>query len=756
MAQQQPKRQRKPWFISWRWRLVIPLAVVLALTAMVGAYAAALHFSSGLNTTQDNLLLEGVRGLSNRTDALYRRQFQEAQRVAFTIGVPEAVARAEVDVLQDGLEASARVAELDALILTDANGIEVLGVQRVSIPDVDDYAVNSGTALTDQPLVVAALGGEDGAAGPVRTPEGVLVFVSAPMRADGQVVGAVLAGNNLSSIADAMQDSAVTQIALFSQEGELLQTTFELDDTVRRDLTPDQSLMAQALGTDGRRVPVVSQGVAGVPYRAAYAPLNYGNDTLGVVALFLPDSIPFATSAGRQLTALLAAGIAGAAVMVAFVGVGLFITRVERVQKTAVALARGQATARTNMRATDEPGVTGAALDAYANRVQRERDAMLQALQRQRREANHFAAVLQSMPDGVLVQDNTGQITFINDVARHLLAPTRTQTQTITQLFGKLAGQQAGAALAPGIYALGDPQRVEMGEKMINAQAALIRAMNGERIGTVVVMRDVTETVRQEQKRERLLKAVEHQVQAPLDELAQESAFHAVSDAPMDDFAREIAKRAIALRKLVAEMRELTTLDEQQVQRTQTQIRLDTLVWTVANEWRQIAQAAELGFRVVVERSGLHVLGDERRLRWAIGNVLDNAIKYTPPGGMVTLEVNGMVKGQALLRVRDNGVGIADSELMHVTTRFYRGNPTMKTGEIIRTPGMGQGLHTAEQIFQAHGGFLRVRSKVGVGTAVYFSVPITSSEALDLPGLMDNFEGETVQLPEDYLPDLKL
>lgn len=745
------RQARKPLFISWRWRVMLPLALVVTLTAMLGAYAAALRFGGGIRISQDTLLLEGVRSLVSRTDRLYQRQVQEANRIAYTIGVPESVARDEVDVLQDSLETLARAANLDSVILTDERGVEVLGVQRVSIPDVDDYAVNTGTDMAAQPLVSAALAGESGASGLMRTPEGVLLFVSVPLRADGRIVGVVLAGNDLSGVVSSLQDSAVTQVAVYGGDGQLLQTTFNLNDAVRNQLAINPALMNQTLTTDGRDVPVTSVTVAGTPYRAAYTPLIYGGDVLGAVSVLMPDNLPFATEISRQLTAVLAAAVAGAAVVTGFMGVSLFAARVGRVQRTAEALAEGDAQARTKMRPTDEAGAAGAALDAYAEQVQVQQSAMQQALQRQRREAHHMTAVLESLPDGVLVQDTAGRVTFVNDAARRLLASVQGGQQHVLHALHALTIEPAGKPITPGVYALGDPQRVALGERMLNAQAAAIQTVNGERVGTVVVMRDMTEMVRQEQRRERLLQAVEQEVQSPLAELVQASA---LTGAPLDDFAREITKRAVALQKLVVEMRELTNVDN--IQQAQERIRLDTLVWTVANEWRQIAQAADLKLRVMIERSGLHVLGDERRLRWAIGNVLDNAIKYTPPGGTVTLEVNGEQKGQALMRVRDSGVGILPEELPQVTTRFYRGNPTTSTGEIIRTPGMGQGLHTAQQIFDAHGGFLKVRSKVGIGTAVYFSLPVTSSESLDLPRLMEDFEGETVQLPEDFMPGLKL
>ncbi|MEM6284782.1 MAG: ATP-binding protein [Chloroflexota bacterium] len=579
------------------------------------------------------------------------------------------------------------------------------------------------------------------------------MYVSAPLRSGEQIVGAVLAGNNMDALTAELQGSAVAQVAVYGADAQLLQTSLELNDITRQALVLDTALQRQALATDGRNVPVRSLTMGGVPYRAAYAPLNYGQSTPGVVAVLIPDNLPFATGVARQLTAIMAAGITGMAVAMVFVGVAFMAGRTQRVQNTAEALAAGHKTARTHMQPVDEAGAAGAALDQYANRVLREQNVMQQALQRQRRETNHLAAVLTALPDGVIVQDTTGNLTFVNESARRLLNTSTNIQENFARMVQKIRGDRARHPLAPGLYAIGDPQRIEMGERMLNAQAAAITSVGGEQVGTVIVMRDMTDMVQQEQKRERLLQAVEEQVQSPLMDIAQASAF---DDTPLDDFTREITKRAVALQKLVVEMREITTVDASDIQQSQKQIRLDTFIWAVANEWRQIAQAAGLQFYVSIDRSGLHILGEERRLRWAVGNIIDNAIKYTPPGGAVTLEVNGESRGQALMRVRDNGAGIAAEELPRVTTRFYRGNPVTQTGAIIRTPGMGQGLFTAEQIFKAHGGFLRVRSKPGTGTAVYFSLPVTSAQSLDLPRLVEDFEGETVRLPENQFPDLRL
>jgi hypothetical protein len=264
---------RKPFFVSWRWRIVLPLFVVVLFVSMLGAYGVAAGFGSSFGVSQDNILLESVRGTTSRADALYRRQLQEAQRVAFTIGIPEAVQLEQVGVLQESLEAMARVAELDSLILTNASGVEVLGVQRVLIPGVDDYAVNSGTVLLEQAIVQAALTGQVGQSGLFRTPEGTLLFLSVPLRVGDEIVGTALAGKHLTDVSSELHGTAVASVAVYGADGELMETTYDLTDAIQTDLRIPSSLMQQALQSDGQSVPVRSVEIAEVPHRVAYVPM---------------------------------------------------------------------------------------------------------------------------------------------------------------------------------------------------------------------------------------------------------------------------------------------------------------------------------------------------------------------------------------------------------------------------------------------------------------------------------------------------
>jgi signal transduction histidine kinase len=735
---------QSPRFVSLRWRFTLPLAVVLIIAATIGGYLLANSLSVNLEIPQINLLLESSRAISERAAQLYERQRDEAERIAYTTGVAEAIVNGQGEDLHQPLEALARLADLDSLIVANAQGVEVLGLQRVEMPDLSDYSISEGADLSAEPIIRAVLDeGYYGAAGLLRTPQGIMLYTATPIPLNNEVVGIALVGHRLERVLTELQGSAMADVALYGADGVLLQTTIFISDETLPALTLAPEVFNQALRAV-QQVPVQNLEIGGAAYQSAYFPFNYGPNALGVVAALLPNNIPYMTEIPRQMAGFVMAGLSAATVLVVFIGMTRVTGRINRVTRVAQALATGQNTARTAMQARDEIGAMGHALDQYANYVQERQDALRVKLRRQRREITHLLSVLEALPDGIVVQDLDGRVILINDHARQLLGSQRVFRSANLHDLTALVTDALGPSLAPGLYALGDPRQIDLDGKMLSAQAAAVMNMSSERVGTVIVLRDITDEVRRERAREALLHHMAKDVQQPLADLARLPTPQ--SPYPITAFARDITRHAIALQKLVVEMRQLTSIDSRAVQQRQRPLRLDTLIWAVANEWRQVAQAANLSLQVIIERNDLYVLGEEHRLRWAIGNIVDNAIKYTPPGGKLTLEIRGATENEALMRIRDNGVGIAPDELPHVFTRFYRGNPVTEAGRAIRVPGTGQGLSIAKQIFDAHGGYIRVKSKQWVGTEVSFTLPLTAPVSMELPRLPVDMEGETVRL----------
>ncbi len=746
-------------FVSLRWRFLLPLFLALVIGTMIGAYWLGNSLSLDMDAPQVNLLLQNSHAVAERATALYEQTRLEAQRVAFTSGVAEGIRQRDTQALQPVLESLARLSTLDDVIVTDAQGVEVIGLLRVEKADGSaDYAVTKDTDLHDESVFKSVRNdGYVGATELARTQEGLILYTAVPVSSDSGLVGVAIVGQRLVTVLDALKSNGSAEIALFGADSTLLQTT--LKTPVGTTLGLSQQAFTQALSSSGQ-VTVHSFQISQQSWQGGYFPFQFGPQVLGVVGVFSADTTPVLSGMGRQLTGLTLAAVAAAVVIGLFFAVSMMLVRpLNRVTTVAQALASGDSTARTGMKRHDEIGAVGQALDKYADYVQERQDGLRTSLRRQRRETEYFTSVLESMPDGIVVQDLNGRVIVMNERAKTLLGKTLpvrsfsiydddkvSSREAFSELLTATVTDKLGVALAPGLYAMGNPKRVDVDGRMLTAHAAAVMNIADERVGTVIVLRDITQDVRRERAQEALFRRFQVDVQKPLVDLARSGT----SQQPITTVARELTRHAIALQKLVVEMREITMPEVPGLREGQRPIPLETLFWAIANEWRQVATAANLTLEVIIEKHGLYVLGDERRLRWAIGNLVDNAIKYTLPGGKLTLEIRGEGDGQAQMRVRDNGVGISADDMTQVFTRFFRGVPVTKEGYLIRVPGMGQGLSIAKQIIEGHGGMIQIKSKVGVGTAVYFTLPLTASVSIELPRFADvDMEGETVPLHDD-------
>lgn len=726
-------------YVSLRWRFFTPLFLIVLVLTVIGGYLLGRSIASGLRVSQENLILTTAQSVRDALAVHYDVHLTEAGRVAVTVGVSDAVESRDAAALAPILDAYLKLNRLDAMIVTDARGEEIVGLTRQAD---NTFVTSSGAFLGAQPVMMDALNGERGSTGLLNTSRGTLLVTSVPVQRDGAVIGGVLVGQSLDTFLDDLRDSAVVDLMLYGPDAALLQTT--LAEAADAAMLLDDALFEQALLAD-EALPVRPLALSEQDYQVAYQPLRFGPVRLGVIGVLMPDDAPFITEMGRQLTALFTGALAGAILIVGYLGVNRVTQRAEGLARTADALARGEAEARTGMAASDEVGVAAEALDRYADRVHQREDRYQRVLRRQRREINHLLLILETMPEGVVLQGMDGRVLMINEAARELLGSRRVfRSENLHQLV-ETVQDKLGGAIVPGLHAVGDPSRLMLGGRVLSAQVATINTSIGRQIGTVVLLKDISAQVRRTQEQERLLQEIALGIQAPLAEMGRRMQTGVSEGGQMQQFARDLSRHAVALQKVMVSLQELSLTDDVQVQRRQRVISLDTLVWSVANEWRQVAVAGDLTLHVMIAEAGLFVLGDEKRLRWALGNVIDNAIKYTQAGGALTLEVQGSRDGMALLRVRDNGVGIVPDDLPLVFTPFWRGRPTAPDGTRIRVPGMGQGLAVMRSIIQAHGGGVQLKSSAGIGTAVYVQLPLTSPQQIHLP-LVHNLEGETVRV----------
>ena len=173
------------------------------------------------------------------------------------------------------------------------------------------------------------------------------------------------------------------------------------------------------------------------------------------------------------------------------------------------------------------------------------------------------------------------------------------------------------------------------------------------------------------------------------------------------------------MNRMVSELLMLTRLQNGLSTLEMRPLDLEELLSGLVLAMQPQAVAAGVDLRFVRSGPDTCVLADSDRLKQAFGNLLDNALKYTAPGGSVVLEVVGGTP-RAEVIVRDTGKGIPQDDLDRVAERFYQVD---KSRSAIDGKSLGLGLAIAREVLRAHHGDMRVESREGIGTSVYVSLP---------------------------------
>ncbi|GAB4570827.1 MAG: hypothetical protein Kow0077_05920 [Anaerolineae bacterium] len=717
-------------YISLRWKLLLPLFSVLLAAAMVIAYLVTGSLVRAGQVSEISQLGLAYQGAQEGMRRVAEELEHEAIRLAHLEGLGQALREGDTTLASRRLSVEALAGDLDVVLVLDGAGHELLGLWRPDAERASAYNLSVDANLSADPLIggfVRQPG--SGNAGLLRLPDGYALATSAALPESASTSGAVVVARRLTQVLDDLRTNSLGHVALFGPDGTLLQSTFELRSGVHAQigLAPEQ---AAAVLSPSEAVTVQDLILNGYPFQVAYQPFVLGRGVLGVLGVYLPASLPFAADLARQALSLSMAALTAVVLAGGVVMVGRMLGRVERVTQTVQHLSRGDAAARTGLLPRDEIGVLGHAVDAYAGFVQSQQDTLRTTLRRQRRENARFAAIFEALPDGVVVQDLDGRVVLMNEKARAMFG---TQEAFKAGGFGELTAKVTdilGPALAPGLYALGTPQRVPFQDRVISAQAAAVVTVTGRRVGTAVALRDITEEVERERVQDELLRALAEEVQEPLAALTA-TVRQPAADPALQRFAAEVTRGSVRLQQLIARLRDLADLGPDRLEIGPRPLALVDLLDALEAEWQPAFQASGLTLAVKAQVDSIYVLGDERRLRWALGNLLDNALKYTPEGGRVTLLARAHGE-QAAIVIQDTGVGIAPEDLPHIFTRFYRGVPRTVEGAILRVPGMGQGLFIARRVMEAHGGRLDVQSVQYRGTRALCLLPLTSPEPMEM------------------------
>ena len=468
---------------------------------------------------------------------------------------------------------------------------------------------------------------------------------------------------------------------------------------------------------------------------------------------------------GQQLgslarAAVLASFAAGlSALIVIWRSSRLEADRLDRLARTAESLAAGERPPTSGL--AEEPAAVTRLARALADIGER-----LQATTRDMTtERGTLAAILAGMADGVLVVDASGQIVLANPAADRILGANRSghtvsgrtyiealRDHDLIQLVREhlLAGRTSlpvrstpapADAAGKGTGGTGDdePVYLEIGlpRRFLRVQMTGLGADRG-----LIVLQDLTEIRRAETVRREFVANVSHELRTPLASL--KALVETLQDGALEDasVARDFLGRMDVeidgLTQLVRELLDLSRIEAGRLTMRLERIDAATLLDRAAERLRAQADRAGLTLVMSVASDLPPVQADMERLVQALINLIHNAVKFTPPGGMI--EVRGQGGRQrsdgsyellppnepgpapthVILSIADSGVGIAPEDLSRIFERFYKADKARSGG------GTGLGLAIVKHIVEAHGGRIWAESAADAGTTFRIALPAQS------------------------------
>ncbi|HEX4610701.1 MAG TPA: ATP-binding protein, partial [Urbifossiella sp.] len=243
--------------------------------------------------------------------------------------------------------------------------------------------------------------------------------------------------------------------------------------------------------------------------------------------------------------------------------------------------------------------------------------------------------------------------------------------------------------------------------------------------GAVVVVHDTTDLRRLERLRQDFVANVSHELKTPLAVIS--STVEALQDGAADDpemgpvFLGRVADEAARLMELIQDLLSLARVESGELGLEPGPVPLDR---AIADCLERQAPRAEAKTLTLVEKppadapAGVAALADPGALRQVLDNLVDNAIKYTPNGGRITVRWSA-AGGQVGFEVEDTGIGISEADQARVFERFYRADKARSRD----AGGTGLGLAIVKHLVQAMRGTVRVSSKLGRGTTFRVTLP---------------------------------
>ncbi len=403
-------------------------------------------------------------------------------------------------------------------------------------------------------------------------------------------------------------------------------------------------------------------------------------------------------------------------------------TPISIMTKSAIEIGRGNFSHQIKVYSDDELGRLARLFNYMTTELRRLNNMNLAQIIAER---NKTQTIIRNIADGVIVTDPKSRILILNSCAETWFKINEKQvySKPLSQVIKepKLLQLTAEAtsrkhSTLPSVEIAIKPQN-DWREKTLQARAARVQQENGELIGIVTILRDITQQKEIDKMKTELVSMVAHELRSPLTSISGFSELLLDKDIPREqseEYAHIILKESNRLSELINKFLDISRIESGRIQPQKAELDMIEVVQMVIGSSSYLANKKNIDVDVQTPSDPCRVWADSGMMEQVILNLFSNAVKYSPENTRIDIIVS-VVENQITVKIKDQGYGIPPHALKKIFEKFYRvssGNDSQRN-----TKGSGLGLALVKQIVEMHNGRIEIESKVDKGSVFTIRLP---------------------------------
>lgn len=549
------------------------------------------------------------------------------------------------------------------------------------------------------------------------------------------------ANRNINSTLQKVENNSITEIRVVDAKG-IIRGTSNRDQSVVGQKANTQ-IVKNTLVNNRSHSETVYDSDSKTHYYVTTIPLMSGdtNNVVGVVYIRASLESVYSTVTSISLIYLSATVITIIIGLILSIIISREITRpIEEMRKQTLRIARGDFSGRVKVNGNDELGQLSAAINNLSIRVEESQEST-------DAERRRLDGVLAHMSDGVLATDRRGNVIIINNMALQLLGVDDEKEVIGQSILGVLDirqnysirdlvenGQAQNEVILDGLT----------DDTIISASFSPIQRESGFVSGLVCVLHDITDQVQEEEERKQFVSNVSHELRTPLTSVR--SYVEALSDGAINDpelsprFLKVVEDETERMIRMINDLLSLSRMDSGTTKLDLEYVNIGELFNYILNRFDMIIKNETADDsdqkKYTIDRhitnKSLWVEIDPDKFTQVIDNIMNNAVKYSPDGGVITARLTD-THNHVILSIADQGLGIPRKDLRHVFDRFFRVDKARSR----KQGGTGLGLAISKEVINLLGGQIWVNSTEGKGSTFYIALPYVPFEEDDWDDQVD-------------------